>query len=141
MTNRKRYLKLVAFVPAIVLVGGFVGYRAGAFELFSKPEPQPEPQPVAEQPPPAPEGKPTYLSGSKFMHIDLQPPNGTTPTNPPTPGAAPPNSPLAKPPTFMLGSKSAPISGVVEGLTPGEPSKAKPSAPPGVPTAPNPPQP
>jgi hypothetical protein len=141
MDRRKKYLRFLAFVPAIVLVGGFIGHRAGAFELFPKPEPQPEsqpdPQPTTSPHPPAtqlaPESDPTYMPGSKFIRIDIPPPSWATPTGSPPPGAKPPSPPPEKPPTFMLGSKSAPISGVVEGLTPPvDPPKPNPNGLPGV---------
>lgn len=129
MQGRKKYLKFLAFVPAIVLGGGFIGYRAGAFELFSKPEPQPDPQPTASpQPPDAPPAseKPrTYMPGSKFIYIDLKPPGEAAPT-----AVVPPNSPPEKPPAIFYGSKSAPI--VIPGPAPaGNPT----------PPAPNPPKP
>lgn len=112
MEPRKKYLKLVVFVPAIVLVGGFVGYRAGAFQTFSKPEPQPEPQPAAvtEQPPapqPAPESGPAYMGGSKTLILAPYVPGTSSPGEP---GAATPPQPTADiPPAILYGSKSAPI--------------------------------
>lgn len=124
MDGRRKYLKVLAFLPAIVLVGAFVGCHAGAFQMFSKPEPQPDPQPVAapQQPAPqpaqpAPENKqPTFMPGSKSLILP-----GTTTGLTPAPNAAPPNAagvPLPpanvppppakteKPPVFMPGSKS-----------------------------------
>lgn len=74
MEARKKYLKVLAFVPAIVLIGAFFGCRGGAFPRFSKPEPKPEmPSPVAPQPPAnlpaAPSGTeskpPVFFNGTK----------------------------------------------------------------------------
>src|SRR5215468_5047524 len=97
MERRRKYLKLLAFVPAIVLVGGFIGYRAGAFELFSKPEPQPEVQPesnATSQPAPSPaaEASATFMPGSKSALIGMKPPGEAASTSTPPPGAVPPNS-------------------------------------------------
>ena len=111
MQSRRKYLKLAAFVPALVLVGGFIGYRAGAFELpwLSKPAPppevQPDPQPTAAQPPA--NSEPTFLPGSKSLsnlgvgRSGVKPPHD--PANPP-PGSVPPTP--EKPPAFLPGSKS-----------------------------------
>lgn len=130
MQGWKKYRKFAAFVPAIVLVGGLVGYRAGAFERFTKTEPQPAPQPAA-APQPAPEDDKTFMSGSKFARIDLSPPAGTTSTETP-PGAAPQSIAPGKPPTFIYGSKSGPIELPVPMVPPGGDGK---------PNAPTPPQP
>jgi hypothetical protein len=127
MTNRKRYLKLVAFVPAIILAGGLIGYRAGAFHLFDAPQPPPEPAAVV--PPAAPLFFPlddnAYMAGSKSSKpaIPLPPGadvsgilstsgSGAQPAPPPVSPAAPAAPPAAapeKPPVFIGGSKSAPI--------------------------------
>jgi hypothetical protein len=128
MQGRKKYLKFVAFVPAIVLVGGLVGYRAGAFERFTRSEPQPEAQPAA-NPRPAPEDDKTFMSGSKFARIDLSPPGGATSTETP-PGAASPNPATpGKPPTFIYGSKSGPIELPIPMVPPGGDGKPAPNAP------------
>jgi hypothetical protein len=135
MQGQKKYLKLAAFVPAIVLVGGLVGYRAGAFERFTKSDPQP-----AAAPQPAPEGKRTYMPGSKFMHIEIPPLGGTSPTDATPPDAAPPSpapnsATPGKPPTFIYSSKSGPIELPLPMLPPGGDGK------PHAPNAPTPPQP
>jgi hypothetical protein len=113
MQGRTKWLKFAAFVPAIVLVGGFIGYRAGAFELpwASKPAPQPEAQPAtaSEQPPTpqltppsaTPEGNPTFMAGSKSFILTPHVPLITTPAN------TPPTS--EQPPAILYSSKSAPI--------------------------------
>src|SRR5258708_4563332 len=70
MERLKKYLKFAAFIPAIILVGAFVGCHAGAF-TFSKPEPKPESQPtVTPQPPnqPASEKPPLFMSGTKSIN-------------------------------------------------------------------------
>ncbi len=74
MELRKKFLKALAFVPAIALVGGFIGCRTGAFQMFSKPETPPEaapPQPPAPpDTPPASESKPSvFFSGSKSPNL------------------------------------------------------------------------
>ncbi|MCI0702671.1 MAG: hypothetical protein L0241_16445 [Planctomycetia bacterium] len=109
MDWRKRYLKLAAFLPAIILVGAFIGCRSGAFEMFSKREPMPEPHPLglnvpnppanqqsAEQP--APEKPPTFMSGTKSL-------NGVGVTR----GLTPAGSSEQPAPTFIAGAKSAGI--------------------------------
>jgi hypothetical protein len=125
MDRARPYLKVAAFVPAIVLVGGFVGARAGvfvipSFPIFSKdvpqPEAQPQPDPVAAtQQPPAvqtlPDDHPIFMSGSKSFRPVIALPQGSSPqTVPPTaPNSAPGATPPAGPPVFLGGSKSAPI--------------------------------
>ncbi len=81
MAQRKRYLKLAAFIPAIILVGAFIGCRSGAFERLTKPEPPPEPHPLGlnmppslttPQPPtpqPTPNAKPVFFSGAKSPNL------------------------------------------------------------------------
>ena len=133
MERRNKYLKLLAFVPAIVLVGGFIGCRAGVFNnVFSKPEPKPDPQPTGVTPQPLvrqlPEEKSTFMPGSKSINltgvtIGLTPAGTHTPDldvpirqqpSPPTglPGVTglPPNpAPENKPFIIMGGVKSAPV--------------------------------
>lgn len=116
MGRRNKYLKLLAFVPAIVLVGGFIGCRAGAFNnVFSKPEPKPDPQATGVTPQPLvrqlPEEKSTFMPGSKSINltgptIGLVPagthtPDIDVPVRPQQPQPAP-----EKKPTFLPGSKS-----------------------------------
>jgi hypothetical protein len=126
MDRRKAFLKGAAVVSALVLVGSFVAYRAGAFELFSKPELQPEVQPVAapqESAPTPPQS--TFLPGSKSINLTGTTIGGLTPAGTFVPDLdvpirtepAPPPPP-AKPPTFMGGSKSAPV---IEWKTPNPP--------------------
>ncbi len=123
MEQSKPYLKVASVVSAVLLVGAFVSYRAGAFERFTKPESQPAvaaPTPDPEAPPvlsveqspqtfmyssksapaftpeaPAhPAGSPpTYLGGSKYIVV------APTPADPPKPN----------PPPFLGGSKSKTI--------------------------------
>ncbi len=132
MSWKKVFLKAAAFVPAIVLVGGFVGVRAGLIQVTSKPEPAPEPTATTAPEKPAVTGEvPTYMSGSKSIVFTTQIPAGSTP-------AAPNNTPLVptqggaeKPPIVMYGSKSAPIVVPLE-LTPGT-KPTSPSAPPSAP--------
>jgi hypothetical protein len=122
MGRRKRYLKMLAFVPAIVLVGGFVGCHAGAFSRFSKPEPKPEPFPPPPEPTPPnppPQGKPTYMPGAKSMMIGSPRPGLTPADDPPATAPPQPNS-ESKPPIIMGGPKSAPV------FTPSPPNQPTP---------------
>jgi hypothetical protein len=83
MERRKKYLKVLAFVPAVVLVGAFVGCRGGAFQMFSKPEQKAEP--------PASESKPTYTPGTKsFAPVPFIAPAGEQNTAAPAPNAPQP---------------------------------------------------
>ena len=117
MERRRKYLKLLAFVPAIVLVSGFIGYRAGAFELFSKPEPQPEAQPVA-APQELADSATTTRARKQTTHVParLQIDQPDRHHNRPhagrhvrsRPGCAGSHT-ARKPPTFMGGSKSKPV--------------------------------
>ena len=67
MKLRNRFLKLAAFLPAVTVVGAFIGCRTGAFERFTKSEPPPAaPQPPT---PPASEGKPVFMGGSKSINV------------------------------------------------------------------------
>jgi hypothetical protein len=114
MKKTKPYLQAAALVSSVLLVGAFIGCQTGAFQPFAKPEPPPEapqwvttPEPTPN--PPASEGKPTFMPGSKSLMIGLQT-NGTETPNPP--GARPPTPPPA--PTqqqfiIMGGPKSAPV--------------------------------
>ena len=83
----KRFLKFAAVIPAIVLVGGFVGCKSGAFEMFSKPEPLPEP-PAASPTEPV-EKKPVFMPGSKSINLEGIT-IGLTPADAPPPEAIPP---------------------------------------------------
>jgi len=79
MERLKPFLKPVALVCAVFLVGALVGYRAGAFQRpTTQPEPQPEPQtatatqPAPQSPPTPAVGQPSQLymmSGSKSTFI------------------------------------------------------------------------
>lgn len=126
MDRRRKYLKALALVPAIVLGGAFVGCHAGAFKMFEKekPAPQPDPQPVAEPQLPAvpPQEKPPlFMSGTKSisnkgLSIGLIPADETSPTTP-----RPPLSPTPPPPVFIGGPKSAPIITPTPGAQPPKP--------------------
>jgi hypothetical protein len=141
MTNRKRHLKLVAFVPAIVLGGGFIGFRAGAVQFVETPPPQPEPaaeqQPVVVQRVPAeqlaelpatPEHDPTYMAGSKsFRPVVWAPSSSDAPVflggsktilifSGDTQGLTP--APDEKPPVFLGGSKRGDIFSATDRLAP-----------------------
>ena len=105
MDRRKAFLKGAAVVSALVLVGSFVAYRAGAFTKPPEPLPQPEPEATVapQQPPPgAIEGTSNedliFLAGSKSSDI-VRPPK-------PTPPQPAPATPTPQPPSvFMGGSK------------------------------------
>jgi hypothetical protein len=64
----KKYLKFAALIPAILLVGAFVGCRSGAFHLNSKPEPKTE---ILHPP----TGEPTLMPGSKSIQYIVKPDN------------------------------------------------------------------
>ncbi|VTS03220.1 unnamed protein product [Gemmata massiliana] len=134
MSWKKVFLKVAAFVPAIVLVGGFVGVRAGLIQVTSKPEPAPEPTATTAPEKPAVAGEvPTYMPGSKSIVFTTQIPAGASPP------AVPNSTPLVptqgsseKPPAVMYGSKSAPIVVPLE-LIPGTKPTSPPIAPPNTP--------
>ncbi len=112
MRRCKQCFRFAAFIPAIVLVGAFIGCRAGAFDLFSKPEPKPEPHPLslnAPNPPaepPAPDKKTTFMPGAKSMAINPEVWNKLNQEGKADP--APVEKPPAqdKPPVFFGGAKS-----------------------------------
>jgi hypothetical protein len=130
MERRKKILQGAAVVSALVLVGSFVAYSAGAFTLTrpAQPQPEPDPQPGAVQQPdsqPEPGKAPVYMSGSKY--IVLTPPPAGTP--------AADSSNAAVPPAILYGSKSAPIV-TLPPPNPGRPAGPGPTSPP--PNAPSP---
>jgi hypothetical protein len=93
-------LKLAAVASSVVLVAGFVSYRAGAFDGAGRPdssavESEPNPTEAADQAPV--EGAPSeaMMSGSKSI-IFVVPPSS------PSPGG----STAGRPPAIMSGSKS-----------------------------------
>jgi hypothetical protein len=102
--KRIMFLKIAAVLSAIVLVGGLVSYRAGAFDkLFSPPETPPEQQ-TEPEPTPEPETPPSaqsdldalLMSTSKSAGV-LIPPKKSAPKSETT---APPKQQI------MPGSKS-----------------------------------
>jgi hypothetical protein len=115
MDGRKKYLKGLAFVPAIVLVGGFIGCQAGLINLGLKTEPQPEIQPDATaQPQSNADGQQTFMPGSKSINLSGAT-LGLTPSSEPAqpanapwlqPGIPQPPPKPEQPPVFMPGSKS-----------------------------------
>lgn len=105
MPARRTYLKLAAFVPAIVLVVGFVGYRAGAFELPWLSESAPPSSALSDSPLEPVAGSPETLHVLNFRDLseeDLQLLAGSK-SSP----IVKPSKPGDKPPAFMGGSKSA----------------------------------
>src|SRR5262245_36528053 len=90
-------LKLAAVGSAIVLVGGFVAYRAGAFDRLRTPT---ESSPLTEEVPgpnlaPQTEESPTIMVGSKSAPVFTQPQSA-----PPSTTTQPPKQ------VFLGGSKS-----------------------------------
>jgi hypothetical protein len=93
MQRRKKYVKALAFVPAIVLVGSFVGCQAGAFRMFSEPEPAPQapanPPPAAQ---PSADTPPVFMVGTKSIGNVIPTAGvGSTPSDPLQPR---PNAPI-----------------------------------------------
>lgn len=136
MKRLKKSLKFTAFIPAIVLVGAFVGCHAGVFPKPLQPQPQPpaEPQAIPSEPsPPAAEKPPLFMSGTKSINnkgltVGLTPAGTNAPDlDVPVRTQPVPNNP---PPKFIGGSKSAEIITVPEGLLPANPPNApKPTSP------------
>jgi hypothetical protein len=95
MQRAKPFLQGAAVASALILAGGFVAYRAGAFDRVVLVEVQPEPAANGTDPASA-----AYLSGSKssFVFVGDQ---AKPPAEPPMPQVTPVISP-----TFMAGSKS-----------------------------------
>jgi hypothetical protein len=58
-------LKSAVIASAVVLVGGFVSYRAGAFDWLVKTSPPAAEATPTEAPPPAPEPESTILPSTK----------------------------------------------------------------------------
>ncbi len=148
-------LKLAVVASSVLLVGGFVSYRAGAFNRFSETSAPPtgsEPsltfdqsllsgskseiifrEPAASQQPPAVTGQPTptIMGGPKYKAplIDPFAPDTPAPLQQPPPPTAPP-APAA--PAIMSGSKSlAPLVIPPAPITPNSPppSASQPSKP------------
>ena len=111
MERARPYLKGTAVMSAVVLVGAFVAYRAGAFQPFERTDAPPAPElttsnespqsltvPPATQPT-AEHKEPVFMPGSKSLnglgvarHFGSQP----VPASP-APGAAPPAPAVPKP--------------------------------------------
>lgn len=66
MRPASRVRKLLAFAPALVAVGAFVGCRGGAFDRRATPDPPPAAAPAG---PTAGEGKPVFIGGSKAPNM------------------------------------------------------------------------
>lgn len=114
MKRRLRFLKFAAFIPAIVLVGGFIGCRTGMFEVLSNPPPAPQTPSVA--PVPESDKRPAIMGGSKSPGpVGIAPPSAPATQQqspvPTQPVAQPPaNAPAPnKPPAIMFSTKSAEI--------------------------------
>ena len=83
MDRRKKYLKVLAFVPAIALVGGLIGCHWGDYHVLSK-QPLPAAPAGTQQPPAAPapeqaapESKPpVFFSGAKSPCLPSLAPGG-----------------------------------------------------------------
>jgi hypothetical protein len=87
-------LKLAAVVSSVLLVGGFVSYRAGAFTGLMETGEQPA------EPASSPDPEKNLMGGSKSKTISFEPPAAQQPP----PGTGP------RSPTIMSGSKSiAPV--------------------------------
>ena len=107
MERRQPYLKVAAVVSAVLLVGCFVAYRAGAFHRPAEPAPQPEQQSEgATQPAPnaAPPSR-AIMYSSKSAEVFI-PGSEVTPEGAPPAVPATPATPPAPQPVFLGGSKS-----------------------------------
>jgi hypothetical protein len=125
--------KVAVVASSLLLVGGFVSYRAGAFNALIGPSTQPaEPAGPQQLLPATTQTVPTMMSSSKSMTLgnnvyDVQigpysPPN----TPPPAPSQQAPPATTKAAPTIMYGSK-APYSLI-------ETAHDKPTAPPPAPS-------
>jgi hypothetical protein len=92
----KSLLKLTAVVGAVLLVGGFIAYRAGALDHFRAPVPRPDEIQAAD------DGEPAYFYSTK--HLWVMPP----PKQPPEANAD------DKATTMMSGSKTMTFVNVLE---------------------------
>lgn len=110
MDRAKPYLQVAAAVSAVLLVGLFVAYRAGAFDRPTAPPVEPQ----AGETPNSPEGQPpaSYLSGSKSTFVF--PAGQVAPPPEPVLTQIPPGSK----PTFMGGSKSITVLDTKTGVLP-----------------------
>jgi hypothetical protein len=109
-------IRLGVLASSIILLAGFIGYRAGAFDRFVTKSAAPAAAP--ETPVDAATPDPTMMSGSKYIVLPAAPANGGTPTTiMPGSKSVTPLIPLAKPdgqaapapqsgPTVLPGSKS-----------------------------------
>ena len=125
MAQKQPYFKIAAVVSAVLLVGAFVSYRAGAFERFLKPEPQPPTEPQAEPAGETPAG--TDQKSQVFIYSSKSAPAFT-----PAPA---PTTPVPEKPVFLGGSKSIVLT-PTSGFPPG--TASKPGAAPPSPNAPKP---
>jgi hypothetical protein len=138
MEPKKAVSKVLAFVPAILLVGGLVAYRAGTFQPRSSVEPQPAPVVLTPPPDSQPAGddpkNPAIMYGSKWAPPIHPGEHGLTfskgePVTPPTTPA--PNPPITQVnPAFLGGSKSIiilePSKGMPQPVPPPMPEPRKP---------------
>jgi hypothetical protein len=125
--------KVAAIMPAILLVGALVAYRAGAFSPTppAPPPPEPEPQPVAAAP-----SEPQVMQlDEKTMHFMLGS-KSAMPVQPSQLGntqlTPAPNSPTPQPkpnPVFLGGSKFRPVIGPDEVSKPATPVPPMPVPP------------
>jgi hypothetical protein len=110
MNRSATLIRIGSITGAVLLVGVFVSYRAGAFDRIVQPTPPADPQPVTNVEAPAepsatPEQlNPILISGSKSAAVVFPAPSGS----PKYPADAPPPSPTppAAPPAIIGGSKS-----------------------------------
>jgi hypothetical protein len=107
-------IKTAAVVSSLLLVGGFVSYRAGAFNGLVGRSAQPTEPAVFQQTPPATtEAAPTMMSSSKSIILGTN--HYTVPNAPPatepagTPPQAPPATTQPGPTVIIGGTKSAAV--------------------------------
>jgi hypothetical protein len=140
-------VKVAVVASSLLLVGGFVSYRAGAFDALMGPSAQPAEPTAPQQPPPgATESAPAMMSSSKSLILSNAPPYqppatpeqgayklNLTVTDPPGASQSPPPATTKAAPTIMSGSKASfgPVIKIPDSnpATPPTPAPNQPSKP------------
>src|SRR5262249_50219429 len=124
-------LKLAVVASSVLLLSGFVSYRAGAFnwllqtstpQAHSGSSPSVEPTPSQPRAPASAEPAPIMMSSSKSA---LVVPPSTTGVRPPATSKQPASDATAPRPAILPGSKSAPIFVPPQGAQPPNPPSSR----------------